>query len=213
MPRKAISRSTNVVFVRHGLTATTGQILPGRAKGLTLSTVGAAQAETLAQSLIGGGSRVAAVYHSPLERTRQTASPIARAFGLRMRAHKGLNECDFGDWTGRKISELAKLPEWKVVQNTPSRFRFPSGESFIEMQARICAAVEELVALHIGETIVVVSHADPIKAVLAAAVGAPLDLFQRITVSPCSVSEVAYGPTRPDVVCINSAQRGGFSQS
>ena len=113
----------------------------------------------------------------------ETAAPIARACGKRVRTAAGLVECDFGSWTGRKLSELRKLPEWQTVQSYPSGFRFPKGESFAEMQARMVGCLSELVAGHPGETIVAVSHADTIKAAIASAMGTNLDHFQRIVVS------------------------------
>jgi probable phosphoglycerate mutase len=99
---------------------------------------------------------------------------------------------------------LAKKPEWAQVQRFPSGFRFPGGESFLEMQARMASAIARLVSLHRGETIVAVSHADPIKAAVSSAAGTHLDLFQRLTVSPCSVSAVAYIGGGPHVLTVNS---------
>ena len=131
-----------------------------------------------------------AVYASPLERTRQTAAPIARALGLRVRSEAGLLECDFGDWTGRRLDQLRRRREWAQIQRAPSLFRFPGGESFAEMATRTWDAVVALGRRHPGETIVAVSHADPIKAVLSQAAGASLDQFQRLVVSPCSVSSI-----------------------
>jgi probable phosphomutase (TIGR03848 family) len=201
--RTTTPRPTLVLLVRHGQTPTTGATLPGRAPGLHLAEAGLRQAEAAA-ARIAGLKEVAAVYASPLERTRETAAPIARARGLRVRTDKGLLECDFGDWTGAELKALRKLPEWRTVQRYPSGFRFPRGESFAEMQTRICAALERLVARHRGETVVAVSHADPIKAALAHALGTHLDLFQRIVVSPCSVSAVLYGADGPVVLAANS---------
>jgi probable phosphoglycerate mutase len=197
-----------VLLVRHGRTPTTGSVLPGRAPGLHLSEEGQSQADAVAERIAGlagsGVARPVAVYASPLERTAETAKPIARQLGLRVRTDRGLLECDFGDWTGAKLSALAKRPEWSQVQRSPSGFRFPGGESFLEMQARITSAVARLTQLHPGETVVAVSHADPIKAAVAAAAGTPLDLFQRLSVSPCSVSALAYSGTDPHVLTVNS---------
>ena len=194
---------TLVLFVRHGQTPTTGASLPGRAPGLHLADAGRAQAEHAA-ARIGALKQVAAVYASPLERTQETAAPIAKARRLRVRTERGLNECDFGQWTGAALKDLRKLPEWDTVQRYPSGFRFPGGESFPEMQTRITGAVERLCGKHRGETIVAVSHADPIKAVVAAAMGTHLDLFQRIVVSPCSVTAILYGSGGPVVLAVNS---------
>ncbi len=205
-------KPTLVLLVRHGKTPTTGSVLPGRAAGLHLADDGVAQAQAVADRIRSlhesrtakkDGVGVTAVYASPMERTRETAAPIAKALGVRTRVRKGLVECDFGDWTGRKLSELAKLPEWKTVQRHPSGFRFPKGESFSEMQARMVDAINELVAEHPGETIVAVSHADTIKAAVASALGTPLDLFQRIVIGQCSVSAVLHGPEGPTVLAVN----------
>jgi probable phosphoglycerate mutase len=194
---------TTVLLVRHGQTPSTGTTLPGRARGLHLAEKGHEQAAAAA-TRIAELKKVSAVYASPLERTRETAAPIARALGLRVRTERGLLECEFGAWTGRPLKELARLPEWRTVQRYPSGFRFPGGESFVEMHTRITSALARLVARHPGETIVAVSHADPIKAALADALGTHLDLFQRIVVSPCSISAVHYGAGGPAVLTSNS---------
>lgn len=193
-----------VLLVRHGTTPTTGATLPGRAKGLHLAESGVAQAEAVAARLAPLAGKVEGVYASPLERARETARPIAAALGLRVRTDRGLHECDFGDWTGAALADLRKRSEWATVQRSPSTFRFPGGESFAEMQARITGALAGLVSAHPGGTVVAVSHADPIKAALAQAAGTPLDLFQRLVVSPCSVSAVLYGEGGPVVLCTNS---------
>lgn len=203
MPSTRTPQPTTVLLVRHGATPTTGKVLPGRAPGLHLGDLGRAQAEVVADR-IGTISAVEAVYASPLERARETAAPIAKACGLRVRREAGLNECDFGDWTGRQIATLARRKDWKTVQRTPSMFTFPGGESFAGMQLRLTEAIARLCAKHPGGTIVAVSHADPIKAVAAAALGTPLDLFQRIIVSPCSITAVRYAHTGPVVLTVNS---------
>ena len=197
-------KPTLVLLVRHGQTPTTGTTLPGRAPGLHLADKGVAQAEAAAERIRPLGAKVAAVYASPLERTQETAVPIAKAVKKRVRTDAGLLECDFGGWTGKNLKELAKLPEWKTVQRYPSGFRFPKGESFAEMQARITGAIDRLVARHPGETVVAVSHADPIKAAVAQALGTHLDLFQRIVISPCSVTAVLYTDAGPVVLAVNS---------
>jgi probable phosphoglycerate mutase len=198
---------TLALLVRHGQTPTTGSVLPGRARGLHLADTGRAQAEQVAQRIAPFGDRVAAVYSSPLERARETAAPIAKALGRRVRANKGLLECDFGEWTGGELKTLGKLPEWKTVQQHPSGFRFPGGESFGEMQLRMTSTLDKLCAAHLGKVFVAVSHADTIKAAAAEALGTHLDLFQRIVVSPCSVTAIAYGAGAPVVLCVNSTGR------
>ena len=131
---------TVVLLVRHGQTPTTGKLLPGRAPGLHLAEAGVQQALRAAERIAALKS-VDAIYASPLERARETAAPIAAARNLKVRIDKGLLECDFGDWTGRELSDLYKLPEWTTVQRAPSTFRFPGGESFPEMQARMAWVV------------------------------------------------------------------------
>ena len=195
---------TTVLFVRHGQTATTGTVLPGRAPGLHLSDTGRQQAEAVAERIAATNGKVAAVYASPLERTKETAAPIAKRLGLRVRAERDLLECDFGEWTGKRLKALMKLPEWHTVQRYPTGFRFPGGESFPEMQARIERAVDRIRERHPGETVVAVSHADPIKALVAAAVGTHLDLFQRIVISPCSVTAITFSAGGPVVLGVNS---------
>jgi probable phosphomutase (TIGR03848 family) len=203
MARPPAHRPTLVLLVRHGTTPTTGKVLPGRAPGLSLADAGRDQAAAAADRIAALG-RVTAVYASPLERTRQTAAPIAKACGLKVQRRSGLLECDFGEWTGRKLSDLRRLREWKRVQAYPSGFRFPGGESFTEMQQRVVDSLARLVADHPGEAVVAVSHADPIKAAVAHALGTHLDLFQRIVVSPCSVTAILYAETGPVVLAVNS---------
>ncbi len=200
------ARPTLVLYVRHGRTPTTGARLPGRAPGLHLSEEGRTQAEAVARWMVGpdGPGRVVAVYASPMERTRETAAPTARALGLRVRTAAGLNECDFGAWTGRRLRDLMRLKAWATVQRQPSAFRFPGGESFAEMQARMTGQVADLVAAHPDGTIVCVSHADTIKAALAASLGTPLDLFQRLTVGTCSISAVLHTDNHPIVLAVNT---------
>lgn len=197
------ARPTLVLLVRHGLTATTGRLLPGRAPGLHLSDEGRRQADAVAER-IAALPRVAAVYTSPLERARETAMPIARARRLVLRVDRGLLEVDIGRWTGQPIARASRKPEWQAVQRHPSGFRFPGGESFIEMQARVVSALGRLIARHPGRTIVAVFHADPIKAAVAHALGAHLDLFQRIAIAPASVTAIAYRAHGPVVLTVNS---------
>ncbi len=195
--------STLVLLVRHGQTPTTGKLLPGRAPGLHLADAGVQQAQRAADR-IAELSTVDAVYASPLERARETAAPIAAARGLRTRIDKGLLECDFGDWTGAELKALMKLPEWSTVQRAPSTFTFPGGESFLAMQTRMVSAIDRLRAAHPGGVVVCVSHADPIKAAVAHALGTHIDLFQRIVISTCSITAIAYGAGAPVVLTVNS---------
>ena len=200
---KAPPASTLVLLVRHGQTPTTGKVLPGRAPGLHLADVGNQQAQRAADR-IAELKTVDAIYASPLERARETAAPIAAARGMKVQIDKGLLECDFGDWTGAELKKLMKLPEWGTVQRAPSTFTFPGGESFNAMQTRMVTAIDRLRVLHAGGVIVCVSHADPIKAAVAHAMGTHIDLFQRIVIGTCSITAIAYGMGAPIVLTVNS---------
>ena len=178
---------TRLVLVRHAVTAHTGPLLSGRMPGIDLSEKGVGQAEAAAraarEAADRGGLREPDRTH---DADRASASP--RTTGSTCSRCPGVIEADYGDWTGGKIADLAKTDEWKVVQVAPSRARFPGGESIREMQARMVAALDEVVAAHPHETVVVVSHADPIKSAIAHYTGMHLDLFQRVHVSPASVT-------------------------
>jgi probable phosphomutase (TIGR03848 family) len=192
---------TRLVLVRHAVTAQTGPMLSGRTPGIDLSERGREQAKALGERL--AGLPVAVVYASPIERTTQTAAAVARHHGLEVQALPGVLEADYGEWTGGQLSDLAKTDLWKVVQRSPSRARFPGGESLAEMQSRMVVALEEVVTRHRGELVVVVSHADPIKAAIAHYTGVHLDLFQRIVVSPASVTVFELGEHGASMVKCN----------
>ena len=199
----SVPKPATILLIRHAETPTTGKVLPGRAAGLGLSDKGIAQAEARAAD-IAGKHQIAAIYSSPMERAQQTAAPIGVAAKRKVRIHEGLNECDFGRWTGRRLKALYKLPAWRTVQRTPSNFRFPEGESFLEMQSRVVAALNELARAHRGKTVVAVSHADTIKAAVAHALGMHLDMFQRLTVSPASQTVLQLGAGAPLVISVNA---------
>ena len=196
-------KPTLVLLVRHGQTPTPGTVLPGRAPGLHLAEAGIEQARRAAER-IAALPHIDAIYSSPLERARETAAPIAAATGTKVTVDKGLLECDFGDWTGAELRKLMKLPEWNTVQRAPSAFTFPNGESFTAMQTRIVSALDRLRSKHPGGVIVCVSHADPIKAAVAHALGTHIDLFQRIVIGTCSISAIAYHGGAPVVLTVNS---------
>ncbi|MDY7543392.1 MULTISPECIES: histidine phosphatase family protein [unclassified Cryobacterium] len=199
-----------VILVRHGrTTANAGGLLAGRSLGVGLDTLGRAQA-------IVAGERLAVVplvgvVSSPLQRCRETSQLI---LGLQVGTpatpvDEDITECDYGDWQGRTLMDLALEPLWPVVQAHPSAVIFPGGESMAAMQARSVAAIRRHDAIFEAEhgpgaVWVAVSHGDIIKSVLADALGMHLDLFQRINVGPASVSIVRYGPQRPSVHAINT---------
>jgi probable phosphomutase (TIGR03848 family) len=192
---------TTLVLVRHAVTHETGPILSGRTPGIELSEKGREQAAAVADRL--SMFPLAAVYASPIERTTQTALEIASRHGLSVRCLDDMIEADYGEWTGKRLEELAKTDLWKVVQVAPSTARFPGGESIREMQTRAVTALERLVTCHRGELFVVVSHSDVIKAAVAHFSGVHLDLFQRIWVSPASCTVLSFGPYGAILVKLN----------
>ncbi len=205
-----VAAMATVVLVRHGRTeANATGLLAGRTPGVRLDDTGAEQARRVGERL--AAVPLAALVSSPLERCRDTAAAIAKAQGARTRVarERGLTECDYGEWQGRMLKELAKEALWRVVQTQPSAAAFPGGESMTAMQARAVEAVRRrdaaVEAEHgAGAVWVAVSHGDVIKSVLADALGMHLDLFQRIHVDPASVSVVRYTATRPYVLATNT---------
>src|ERR671910_108690 len=195
-----------LLLLRHAVTEHTGGRLSGWMPGLHLSEEGRRQAEGLAGRL--GPVAVDALYASPLERCQETAAVVAGAKGLKIETLEEVGGVPYGDWTGRTLKELAREPLWKVVQATPSAARFPQGESLYELQARAVEAIERLRAAHPEQTVAVCSHADVIKAITCHYLGMHLDLFQRVVVSPASVTAIAFGPV-PYLVRLNDTGSNG----
>lgn len=199
-----------VLLVRHGrTTANASGTLAGRTPGVRLDEVGIRQAQAAADRI--APVPLARVVSSPLERCRETADAIlGRQQGApSVVLEPGLTECDYGDWQGRALDDLAREDLWGVVQSTPSAATFPGGESMLAMQARGVEAVRridaEVLAQHGPDAVwVAVSHGDVLKAILADALGMHLDLFQRLHVDPASVSIVRYGTSRPQLVGCNT---------
>ena len=181
-----------LLLLRHAVTEHTGARLSGWTPGVHLSEAGREQADGLAGRL--GPVPLDAVYASPLERCQETAAAVAEAKGLDVETLEDIGEVRYGAWTGRALKELAREPLWKVVQSSPSAARFPEGESLFEMQARAVLAIERLREAHPEQTVAVCSHADVIKALTCHYLGMHLDLFQRVVVSPASVTAFAFGP-------------------
>ncbi|MER7851323.1 histidine phosphatase family protein [Streptomyces bacillaris] len=191
-----------LILVRHGRsTANTAGVLAGRTPGVLLDERGTEQAAALPARL--AALRLAVAVSSPLERCHQTLRPLLEARpGLAVHTEERISECDYGDWSGRKLAELSDEPLMSVVQQHPSAAAFPGGESMRVMQARAVDAVRDWndrVAAEHGEdaTYVMCSHGDIIKSLVADALGMHLDLFQRIHVDPCSVTAIRYTRLRP----------------
>lgn len=192
---------TTLLLVRHALNDWVGDKLAGWTPHVHLNDKGRAQAEALAQRLTQ--QPLAAVYASPLERAVETAQTIAAPHNLEVQIREGVGEVRYGEWTGQPLQELAKQDAWRVVQFYPSGARFPGGEAIREMQARAVEELDAIVAAHPSQTVLVVSHSDVIKATVAHYVGLHLDLFQRLVVSPASLSVLSFTPMGPRLVCLN----------
>jgi len=199
---------TTVLLVRHGLTAVTGQVLSGWTPGISLDERGREQAQALAARL--APVRLDAIITSPLERCRETALAIAEGReGQEPQADDRVGECQYGDWTGRPLAELAKEPLWRVVQDHASAATFPGGESMRDVQHRAVAAVRAWnEVLGADATYLICSHGDVIKAVVADSLGLHLDQSQRINADPCSLTVIRYTPLRPFLIRMNDTGGG-----
>ncbi|GEP38375.1 phosphoglycerate mutase [Nocardioides psychrotolerans] len=199
-----------VILVRHGRTsANASGMLAGRLAGVKLDDHGREQAERAGERI--APVPLAAIVSSPLERCRQTAKILGAAHHAAppVTTERGIIECDYGDWQGRPLRDLAKEKLWSVVQTQPSAAAFPGGESLPTMQARAVEAVRRhdaaVEAAHGASAVwVAVSHGDIIKSILADALGMHLDLFQRLHVDPASISIIRYTGTRPYVLACNT---------
>lgn len=192
-----------LLLIRHAPTPETGSRLTGRLGGVSLDDRGRNVAQKTADRL--SKVKLDAVYTSPLERTAETAAIVAEPHGLRPIKDKGVIEVDFGAWQGKTLAQLRKRKLWSQVIATPSQVTFPDGESFINMQHRAVAACNRIATKTGRGTAAVVSHSDVIKAVVSHYLGQPLDLFQRIIISPASVT-IVHVPNSgfPMVETINS---------
>lgn len=194
---------TQVLLIRH---AVNDFVKTGRLAGWTpevhLNDEGRAQADALGVRL--ADTPLAAIYASPLERTMETAQAVAAHHPtLSIQVNEGIGEVRYGDWEGKSIRELQGRKMWQMVQQTPSRAYFPGGETMRGVQSRAIEAVEALVAVHPKDVIAVVSHADLIKMLIAHYLGMHLDQFQRIVISPASISTLSLEFGRPYVGSVN----------
>ena len=186
-----------VLLVRHGQNDWVDKKrLAGWTPGVHLNDEGRKQVEALAGRL--GHLPVKAIYSSPLERCMETAAVVANSHDLPVIKLESIGEVRYGKWEGKKLKKLVnKRKRWYAVQHFPSRFRFPEGESFLEVQQRAVETVEKLNGRHKGEMLVLVSHADVIRLLLAYYLGMHVDLFQRIAIAPASVSVLALTDSGP----------------
>jgi probable phosphomutase (TIGR03848 family) len=193
---------TRFLLIRHGENDTVGRSLAGRQKGVGLNSAGRQQARELVRRLQGW--ELAAIVSSPMERTLETAAPLAEDRGQPVVVREGINEVDYGEWTGLTLEELRERPGWKEYNAFRSGIRIPGGELISEVQTRMVDELERLGRLHPSSTLALFSHGDPIRTVLAHAMGMPLDLITRLTISTASVSILdlsRYGPTIQGINC------------
>lgn len=182
--------TTTFLLLRHAAHGLLGRTLAGRMAGVSLSDEGRAQAERLADAVAREFPGIATVLSSPLARARETAAPLAARVGLDVRIAPELDEVDYGEWTGRAFDELTVDPRWDHWNARRSVARVPGGETMVEVQARVRAALLRGRAQHPDGTIAVVSHCETIRAALLGALGVPLDNFWRLEIDPASLSIV-----------------------
>ncbi len=195
---------TTFYLIRHGENDLLGKRLPGWMPGVHLNERGRAQAQALARSLTEVS--IAAVYTSPLERTVETAEPLARLKGLEIMTRPALGEVRPGRWQGQSLASLRRRKLWPVIQFTPSLARFPEGESFSEAQARVAVEMEEIRRRHAKDVVACFSHADIIKLAVAHFIGMPLDMFQRLSVAPASITVIAISDNHARLLRLNDTR-------
>jgi probable phosphomutase (TIGR03848 family) len=179
---------TVIYLIRHGENDLLGKRMPGWLPDVHLNNQGRAQAEAIANLL--AGTRFKAIYSSPLERALETAAPLAHRLGMEIIPRHALGELDVGSWEGRTFKQLHRRRLWRLVQRAPSLVEFPGGETFRQAQARIAGELEHLRGVHSrkDDRIACFSHSDIIRLAIGYYLGIPLDLFQRLHVSPASIS-------------------------
>lgn len=192
---------TRFLLIRHAVTDAVGHHFSGRQPGVPLNAAGLVQAQHLARRL--APVSLAAVYTSPLERTLQTATPIAQAHDLTPINCDDFLELDLGEWTGQPFTALHDDPQFHLFNAFRSNTRVPGGELMLEAQTRIVAGLARLAARHPQATVAVVSHSDLLKAAVAYYAGIPLDLFQRLEISPASVSTLELYPETARLTGLN----------
>ena len=198
---------TLVLLVRHGLTGATGSVLAGRTPGIPLDDRGREQAAALAARL--ASVPLDAIVTSPVQRCRETADAIAAARNghpVAVTEDEQFAEVRYGDWTGKPLRRLVRDPLWRAVQAHPSAVRFPGadGEAMADVQHRAVRAIRDWnTRLGRDAVYLICSHGDVIKSVIADCLGMHLDMFQRISADPCSLSVIRYTPLRPFLLRMN----------
>ena len=193
---------TAFFLIRHASCDGLGRTLWGRTPGICLNEEGRLQARQLAERF--EGMKFDAIYSSPLERALETAEPIARGMKLEVRKSEALNEIDFGEWSGKTFEELHSDERWRHFNSRRSTASVPSGESFLEVQNRVVKKIDRLTREHREGRVAIISHADPIKALVGYFASTPIDLIQRIEISPGSVSVISIDEENVTLLAINN---------
>jgi probable phosphoglycerate mutase len=193
---------TIFLLIRHSVHLMGGETIAGRIPDLHLSPQGKLQAERLAERL--QSVPIKAIYCSPITRTQETAQPLAERFRLPVQICHDIQEINYGDWTGKKLDELRPIEKWKQWNSFRSGTRIPNGETMLEIQTRMVSRMQRLREQHPNEVVALVSHGDLIKAAVAYYMGVHLDMFQRMEISPASVSIVGITDYGPWVLCVNN---------
>lgn len=202
-PQPATARAQHIILVRHGQSAANSAgVLAGRTPHVALSEQGQQQADSLVDRL--GRVSIDGIISSPIQRCQETVAPLATSLGLPVEMAPALAEVEYGEWTNRKLSELSQEPLWAVVQHTPSLAVFPGGEALADMAARAWSLLRSLTVDQPGKTLLLCSHGDVIKSLLAHALGVHLDLFQRIVISPASLSVITFTAAKPYIQTVNN---------
>ena len=192
---------TSCLLLRHADTPHTGRVLTGRAPGVLLTTAGREQARRAGERLRSRAP--AAIYTSPRERAAATAAIAADILGIDVQVDTGLDEIDFGDWTGAAVADLAPAPDWRAFNTHRATSPVPNAGFFLEAQARVVRCLVSLARRHEGATFLAVTHADLIRAALAAVTGTSLDLIGRVDIDPASLTELVLGRGVAGVRCVN----------
>jgi broad specificity phosphatase PhoE len=192
-------------LLRHGEHGLLGRVLAGRMPGVGMTDRGRAEIASQAERL--AGEKIAAIYASPLQRTRESAEIVAARLGLPIGFRDDLLELDFGEWTGATFDSIRADPRWQAWSTQRSLAAIPGGESMRAVQQRVVAALLELNERHLHETVVLVSHGDVIRAVLLFALGMPLDLYNRIEIGQGSISTINIGASGIRVTTLGERPR------
>jgi len=190
-----------ILLIRHAMTDAVGVRLTSRQPGVLLNVSGLGQVDEMCHHL--RDVPLAAVYSGPLERTLATAAPIAATHALEVRTLDGLNEVDFGEWTGLTFAQLSTLPDWRAFNDFRAGANVPGGERAADVQHRIITALSDLERRHAGEVIAAVSHGDVIRAAVLHVTATPLNLWHRFEISPASITTIAYDDGNPRLLAVN----------